>query len=67
MKYNQMVECIRRVAKEVLGELKGKKTLIKKPSSKVKRFKKPFERNDVATKFGKRLRRRKITKCKVRQ
>lgn len=33
---NQMADCIRMIAKEVFGQLKGKNTMIKKPCGEVK-------------------------------
>ena len=46
-----MDDSIRRIVKEVLGELKGKNTLIKKPDGVVQRFRKSCKRKDV-TKLG---------------
>ena len=59
--WNQMVDCIRRIANEVLAQAK-EKTPIKQLGDGVQRFRKPCERKDIATKFDKGVGTEKIMK-----
>lgn len=59
-----MADCIRNVVEEVLRELKGKRYYEKTHDGRVQRFKKPFEREEIATKFGRGLGIQKIMKHK---